>query len=93
MAEAEEEIGKKRKIRAGHRSAATKLANKIKLKLDDGSAAEDKQWIKQSLQSLKEKVESLKGLDNQIVELHGNWDISNFEFGFRVDNRLWRHFP
>ena len=57
MAEAEEEIGKKRKIRAGHRSAATKLANKIKPKLDDGSAAEDKQWIKQSLQSLKEKVE------------------------------------
>ena len=71
MAEAKEEIGKKRKIRAGHRSAATKLANKIKQKLDDGSAVEDKQWIKQSLQTLKEKVESLKGLDNQIIELHG----------------------
>ena len=45
MAEAEEEIGKKRKIRALHRSAATKLANKIKQKLDDGSAVEDKQII------------------------------------------------
>ena len=79
MAEAEEEIGKKRKIRAGHRSAATKLANKIKPKLDDGSAVEDKQWIKQSLQTLKEKVESLKGLDNQIIELHGDLEVEDVE--------------
>ena len=42
MAEAEGEIGKKRKIRAGHRSSATKLVNKIKQKLDDGSAVQDK---------------------------------------------------
>ena len=79
MAEAKEEIGKKRKIRAGHRSAATKLANKIKQKLDDGSAVEDKQWIKQSLQALKEKVETLRGLDNQIIELHGNLEEEDVE--------------
>ena len=79
MAEAEEEIGKKRKIRAGHRSAATKLANKIKQKLDDGSAVEDKQWTKQSLQTLKVKVESLKGLDDQIIELHGNLEVEDVE--------------
>ena len=77
MAEAEEEIGKKRKIRAGHRSAATKLANMIKQKLDDGSAVEDKQWIKQSLQALKEKVETLKGLYNQIIEFHGNLEVED----------------
>ena len=81
MAEAKEEIPKKRKIRAGHRSAATKLPNKIKQKLDDGSAVEDRQWIKQSLQILKEKVESLKGLNNQIIELHGNLEVEDVEAG------------
>ena len=67
-------------MRARHRSAATKLANKIKQKLDSGSAAEDKQWTKHSLQSLKEKVESLKGLDNQIIELHGSLESEESRF-------------
>ena len=47
--------------------------------MDDGSAVEDKQWTKQSLQTLKKKVESLKGLDHQIIELHGNLEVGDVE--------------
>ena len=58
----------------GHGSSARKLTNKIKPRLADGSAEEDKQWTKQSLQTLKEKMDLLKGLDNQIIELIGSLD-------------------
>ncbi len=72
-------IAQKRRIRAGHRSSATKLMNKIKQRLEDGSAEEDKQWSKQSLQTLREKVESLKVHDNQIVELIGSLETEDVE--------------
>ena len=29
----------------------------------------DKQWIEQSIQAMREKVDTLKGLDHQIIEL------------------------
>ena len=47
--------------------------------MDDGSTVEDKQWTKQSLQTLKEIVESPKGLDDQIIELHGNLGMKDVE--------------
>ena len=56
---------RKEKEETGHRSSATKLTNNIKHRLADGSAEEEKQWMKQSLQTLKEKRDSLKGLDNK----------------------------
>ena len=64
-------IVQKRRIRAGHRSSATKLLNRVKENLGDGTEAVDKHWIKQSIQAMREKVDSLKGLDNQIIELIG----------------------
>ena len=64
-------IVRKRRIRAGHRSSATKLLNWVKENLGDGTEAVDKHWIKQSIQAMREKVDSLKGLDNQIIELIG----------------------
>ena len=73
------EIEKKRKIRVGHRSSATKLTNKIKHRLSDGSAEEDKQWMKQLVQTLTEKIDSLKGLDNQIIELIGSLEGEDVE--------------
>ena len=73
------EIEKKRKIRVGHRSSTTKLTNKIKHRLADGSAEEDKQWIKQLVQTLTEKIDSLKGLDNQIIELIGSLEEEDVE--------------
>ena len=59
-------IVQKQKIRACHRSSATKLLNRVK-----GNEAVDKHWIKQSIQAMREKVNTLKGLDHQIIELIG----------------------
>ena len=64
-------IVQKRRIRAGHRSSATKLLNRVKENLGEGNAAVDKQWIKQSIQTMREKVDTLKGLDHQMIELIG----------------------
>ena len=81
------EIEKKRRTRAGHRSFATKLTNKIKPRLAyGGSAEEDKQWTKQSLQTLKEKIDSLKGLDDQIIELIGSLDAE--DVGVRIEKEI-----
>ena len=82
------EIEKKRRIQAGHRSSATKLLNKIKQRLADGSAVEDKQWTKQSLQAMREKVDALKGLDNQIIELIGSLESEDVEalIGKEIDD-------
>ena len=43
----------------------------MKENLGDGTEAVEKHWIKQSIQAMREKVDSLKGLDNQIIELIG----------------------
>ena len=48
-------------------------------RLDDGSAEEDKQWTKQLLQTLKEKIDTLRGLDNQIIELIGSLEGEDVE--------------
>lgn len=64
-------IVQKRRIRAGHRSSATKLLNRVKENLGEGNAAVDKHWIKQSIQTMRKKVDTLKGLDHQMIELIG----------------------
>lgn len=41
----------------------------MKENLGEGTEALDKHWIKQSIQAMREKVDSLNGLDQQIIEL------------------------
>ena len=72
-------IVQKRRIRAGHRSSATKLLNRVKQNLGEGTEAVDKQWIKQSIQAMREKVDTLKGLDHQIIELIGGLEEEGIE--------------
>ena len=72
-------IVQKRKIRAGHRSSATKLLNRVKERLDDGTEDVEKHWIKQSIQTMREKIDSLKGLNNQIIELIGSLEDDGVE--------------
>lgn len=69
----------KRKIRAGHRGSATKLLNRVKERLDDGTEDVEKHWIKQSIQTMREKIDSLKGLNNQIIELIGSLEDDGVE--------------
>ena len=72
-------IVQKRRIRAGHRSSATKLLNRVKQNLGEGTEAVDKQWIKQSIQAMREKVDTLKGLDHQIIKLIGGLEEEGIE--------------
>ena len=64
-----EAIAKKVKIRAAHRGSATKLLNRLKDRLSDEEIPVEKFWLKESIQSMRLKIESLKTLDDQIIEL------------------------
>ena len=64
-----EAIAKKVKIRAAHRGSATKLLNRLKDRLSDEEIPVEKFWLKESIQSMRVKIESLKTLDDQIIEL------------------------
>ena len=63
------EVAKKVKIRAAHRGSATKLLNRLKDRLSDEENPADKFWLKESIQSMRLKIESLKTLDDQIIDL------------------------
>ena len=62
-------IAKKVKIRAAHRGSATKLLNRLKDRLSDEENPVDEFWLKESIQSMRLKIESLKTLDDQIIDL------------------------
>ena len=64
----EEDIAKKVKIRAAHRGSATNI-NRLKDRLSDEENPVEKFWLKESIQSMRLKIESLKTLDDQIIEL------------------------
>lgn len=62
-------IVKKVKIRAAHRGSAMKLLNRLKDRLSDEEHPVDKFWLKESIQLMRLKIESLKTLDDQIIDL------------------------
>ena len=64
-----EAIAKKVKIRVAHRGSATKLLNRLKDRLNDEEIPVEKFWLKESIQSMRLKIELLKTLDDQIIEL------------------------
>jgi len=73
----EEELSKKKRMRAGHRGVAKKMLLKARERLS-GEHAGDSEWILQSIESLKDKKETLKKLNGEIVELlidHSDADI------------------
>ena len=65
----EEDIAKKVTIRAAHRGSAMKLLNRLKDRLSNEENPVEKFWLKESIQSMRLKIESLKTLDDQIIEL------------------------
>jgi len=64
-----EAIAKKVKIRAAHGGSATKLLNRVKERLSDKEIPVEKFWLKESIQSMRLKIESFKTLDDRIIEL------------------------
>ena len=54
------DIAKKIKTIAAHRGSATKLLNRLKDRLSDEENPVEKFWLKESIQSMRLKIESLK---------------------------------
>ena len=65
----EEDIAKKAKMRAAKRGSATKLLNRLKDRLSDKENPVEKFWMKESIQLMQLKTESLNTFDDQIIEL------------------------
>ena len=73
MTEPAEALSKKKRIRAGHRASATRILNRIEAVLADPPADLDN--LAQLKLSLQEKLETLKLLDSEIVEVTHEDDL------------------
>ena len=72
-------VDKKTRIRDGRRTIARRLLDQVKQRLNDGSGVSDRQWGKESLKALQEKVDALQKLDNQILDLIGGLDSEDLD--------------
>ena len=70
-----EELVRKRRIRAGHRASATRILNQVDTTLTESAIDIDK--LAQMKLSLAEKLDTLKLLDGEIVELTEEDDLVN----------------
>jgi hypothetical protein len=80
-----DELTKKRRTRAGHRGSATKIGTKMKECLTNASETPlaDKNVLKQLKDMLSEKLEALKLLDNEIVEVLSNSEAKDAEHSWK----------
>ena len=72
-------VNKKTRIRDGQRTIAKRLPDQVKQRLNDESEVSDRQWGKESLKALQKKVDALKKLDNQILDLIGSLDSEDLD--------------
>ena len=80
MAEkAKANVEKNTRIRGGQRNIAKRLLDQVQQRLSEGSGVSDRQWGKESVQALQEKVEALKKLDNQILDLIGGLESEDLD--------------
>ena len=64
-----DDVAKRKKIRSAHRGAATRLINKVNEQLNEEgfSCTKEKAWLMQQVCNAKEKIETLKALDDNFV--------------------------
>ena len=67
-------LAKKIKIKGSLRGAAMKLCNCIGERLADGTVSYDVFYLKDNIQTIQQKIESLKKLDEEIIDLMENCD-------------------
>ena len=72
-------LAKKIKIRGSLRGAATKLRNRIGERLADGTVSVDAFYLKDNIQTIQQKIESLKKLDEEIIDLMASCDDDEVE--------------
>ena len=64
-----DDVAKRKKIRSAHRGAATRLINKVNEQLNEEgfNCTKEKAWLMQQVCNAKEKIETLKALDDNFV--------------------------
>ena len=71
-----EELARKKKVRAGHKSSATRMVSKVEDILSSAGTT-DTSKLSQLNMSLKEKLEEIKVLDGEILSLVADGDLEN----------------
>ena len=69
-----EELARKKRVRAGHRSSTTRMITRVEEMLASGGSL-DLSKLEQLNMSLKEKLHEIKILDSEIVTLVGDDDL------------------
>ena len=64
-----EELMKKKRVRAGHRGSARKIASKLKDKIRGTDGEIDRNELKQLRDGLNDKIATLKVFDETVIEL------------------------
>ena len=71
-----EELARKKKVRAGHKSSATRMVSKVEGILSSAGTT-DTSKLSQLNMSLREKLEEIKVLDGEILSLVEDGDLEN----------------
>ena len=75
----EASLAKRIKKRGVLRGSATKLRNRVSERLEDETAPVDMFYLKDKIQTIKQKIESLNKLDDEIIDLMASCDDEEAE--------------
>ena len=81
----EASLAKKIKKRGAVRGSATKLRNRVSERLEDGTAPVDMFYLKDKIPTIKQKIESLNKLDDEIIDLMASCDDEEAEGLIEID--------
>ena len=81
----EASLAKRIKKRGALRGSATKLRNRVSERLDDGTAPADMFYLKDKIQTIKQKIESLNKLDDEIIDLMASCNDEEAEGRIEMD--------
>ena len=81
----EASLAKRIKKRGALRGSATKLRNRVSERLDDETAPADMFYLKDKIQTIKQKIESLNKLDDEIIDLMASCDDEEAEGRIEMD--------
>ena len=81
----EASLAKRIKKRGALRGSATKLRNRVSERLDDETAPADMFYLKDKIQRIKQKIESLNKLDDEIIDLMASCHDEEVEGRIEMD--------
>ena len=81
----EASLAKRIKKRGALRGSATKLRNRVSERLEDETAPVGMFYLKDKIQTIKQKIESLNKLDDEIIDLMASRDDEEAEGRIEMD--------